>query len=126
MEEMRNRVGRITSDLNALLNEITIVREGSCERLESVLTPEVITGFKTSVDAMRRLLWIYAEAALRQSAEPAVHSPSLQGAREVLSTLQGLSAPVPLTRGTGSFIEKVEAIVEERISAKHLTAGHNF
>src|SRR5262249_23685314 len=50
MEEIRNRVGRITNDLNSLLNEITAGRQDSCE-LEHVLTSEVIKGFKTSVDA---------------------------------------------------------------------------
>jgi len=95
MEEMRNRVGRITNDLNSLLNEITAGRQGSGE-LEHVLTPEVIKGFKTSVDAMRRLLWLYVETAVQRSSQ-SMDEQSLQGARDAL---RSLGARVPLTRGS--------------------------
>jgi len=126
MEEMRHRVGRITNDLNALLNEITTVREGS-ELLDHVLTPEVIKGFKISVDAMRRLLWLYAETTVRRSSQASVDAQSLEEAREALGrSLHGLGGRVPLTWGTGSFIEKVEAIVEKRIPAMHEAAGQDF
>jgi len=121
MEEIRNRVGRITNDLNSLLNEITAGRQGSGE-LEHVLTPEVIKGFKTSVDAMRRLLWLYVETAVQRSSQ-SMDEQSLQGARDAL---RSLGARVPLTRGAGSFIEKVEAIVERRIPAMHGAAGQDF
>jgi len=121
MEEMRNRVGRITNDLNSLLNEITAGRQGSGE-LEHVLTPEVIKGFKTSVDAMRRLLWLYVETAVQRSSE-SVDEQSLQGAKDAL---RSLGAGVPLAWGTGSFIEKVEAIVERRIPVMHGAAGQDF
>jgi len=121
MEEMRNRVGRITNDLNNLLNEINAGQQESYE-LGHVLTPEVIKGFKTSVDAMRRLLWLYVETAVHRSSQ-SVDEQSLHGARDAL---RSLGARVPLTWGTGSFIERVEAIVERRIPDMHGAAGQDF
>lgn len=119
MKEIRSRVRRITHDLNALREEMAAVREPNVkESLEQALTPEILKGFKTSVDGMRRLLWTYIEAAPYQtSCQNAAPQPSLalKGMVDTLRTLPG-NAPF-LSRGaaSGSFIEKVEAIVERNI-----------
>lgn len=115
MKEMRSRVCRITLDLNVLLEELAAVQEDNARELvEGVLTPEIIKRFKSSVDAMRRLLWFYIEAASRQ-ANRQQPSLALQEIVDALRSMRDSGSGLPASSGTGSFIEKVEAIVEKRI-----------
>lgn len=121
MNDMRNRVRRFTRELNALLKEMATVREEhACELVDEVLTEETMRQFKSSVDAMRRLLWLYIDAAARNSSRSR-HPRQAAGLRRATETLRSLhhgailspAKPLP-----GSFIEKVEAIVEQSISSR--------
>lgn len=115
MKEMCSRVRRITQDLNALLEELAIVREENARELvEEVLAPEIIKGFKSSVDAMRRLLWVYIEAAARQNNNARRQNLALDGVVDALKSMHG-GGVLPAGATPGSFIEKVEAIVEKKI-----------
>lgn len=119
MEEMRSRVCRITQELNLLLQDLAAVREEDSKRLiEEVLPPEIIKSFKSSVDAMRRVLWSYIEAAARQDS-PAERSLTLQKLVDVLRSLRQRGIPVPAQTSDGSFIEKVEAIVDKKMPSTH-------
>jgi heptaprenylglyceryl phosphate synthase len=114
MKEIRSRVHRITQDLNALLEELAVVREESARELvEEVLTPQIIRGFKSSVDAMRRLLWFYIEAASQTSKSR--QNLALEGVVDALRSMQESGSGVRSGSAADSFIEKVEAIVEKRI-----------
>jgi hypothetical protein len=121
MKEMRARVRRITRDLNGLSQELSAIREEHAfELVEDVLTPEVIKGFKSSVDAMRRLLWLYIEAASRNTSRQNSHlepNQALEGAVAALRSLRDGVSP-PLSAAGGTFIEKVEAIVDRKIPSK--------
>lgn len=109
MNDMRNRVRRLTRDLNALLKEMAAVREEhACELVDEVLTEAAMKQFKSSVDAMRRLLWVYIDAASRSSSHSR-HSRQAAGLKP---------GPHPAKSLPGSFIEKVEAIVEQSISRR--------
>lgn len=118
MKEMRSRVRRITQDLNGLLEDLAAVREPNARKLmEQVLTPEIIQGFKASVDSMQRLLWAYLEAASYQTSHQNATPQQSLTLNDVLDALKSLPGTAPsLSRGaSGSFIEKVEAIVERKI-----------
>lgn len=117
MEEMRSRVQRITNDLNMLLDQLAAVREEDSRKLiEEVLTPEIIRAFKSSVDAMWRALWFYIEAAARQSSS-AEGNLTLQNVVDALRNLRYAEAPVATEASSGSFIEKVAAIVDKKMPA---------
>jgi hypothetical protein len=117
MTDMRNRMRRVTRELNGLLKELSTVREQhACELVEEVLTEETITQFKGSVDAMRRLLWLYIEAAAgNPNRGHARQAAGLKRAAEGLRTLNQSEPPLSGKAAGGSFIEKVEAIVERNI-----------
>jgi len=114
MKEMRSRVHRITQDLNALLKELAVVRgEHASELVEEALTPEIIEGFKSSVDAMRRFLWLYIEAAARNAArQRGRQRPGT--ALQALRSLRQSGSTLPAGAGR-SFIERVQAIVDKKI-----------
>ena len=117
MNEMRSRVRRITYELNVLLEQLAELREEDAKELtEEVLTPETIKGFKSSVDAMRRVLWFYAET--RQSS-PAERSLKLQSAVDALRSLRQDGCSSGAQGADGSFIEKVEAIVDKKMPSLH-------
>ena len=114
MQEMRTRVSRITQDLNALLQELaTVPEEHASELIEKVLTPEITKGFESSLDAVRRLLWSHIGAASRQS-KSTTPSETLPGGIEVRVSMEG-SGPAQGKGSVGTFIEKVEAIVQKKI-----------
>jgi hypothetical protein len=114
MKEMRNRVRRITQDLNTLLQELAAVREPQARELvEGVLTPEVIKAFKSSVDAMRRLLWVYIEASACAAGQS--QNQTLRGVVDALRSMRETAPSTTRRSGDGSFIEKMEAIVEKKM-----------
>jgi hypothetical protein len=119
MKEIRTRVRRITQDLNALLEELAAVREPNAgELLEQALTPEILKGFKASVDCMQRLLWAYIEAASYQPSRKNAttqQSLAINGLVDALRSLPGTEPSSSRGAASGSFIEKVEAIVERKI-----------
>lgn len=115
MKEMRNRVHRITQDLDALLKELTVVREEHASKLlDEALAPEIIKEFKSSVDAMRRILWLYTEAAScdaawqRSRRRPGATLQAIRGSRQSGST-------PPAGMANRSLIERVQAIVDKKI-----------
>jgi hypothetical protein len=118
MTDIRNRVRRLTRELNAMLKEMATVREEhACELVDEVLTEETMKQFKSSVDAMRRLLWLYIDAAARNDS-PTHHlrqAAGLNRATEALRSLHHGDTPLPAQSLPGSFIEKVEAIVDQSI-----------
>jgi acetylornithine deacetylase/succinyl-diaminopimelate desuccinylase-like protein len=121
MKDVRNRVHHLTRELNALLKELATVREEhACELVEEVLTEETVKQFKSAVDAMRRLLWLYIEAAAAAGhsshPRPSRQAATLKRATEALRSLSEDDS-LPAKSSAGSFIEKVEAIVERSIPA---------
>jgi len=105
MKEMRNRVLRITQDLNTLQEEIAQVRQQhACELAVKVFTPELAGEFRSSVDSMRRWLWLNTGDAALNRIPQAGHDLK-----------SGLSVGISANPSSGSFIEKVEAIVERKI-----------
>jgi hypothetical protein len=121
MTDIRNRIRKLTRELNGLLKEMATVREEhACELVDEVLTEETVKQFKSSVDAMRRLLWLYIDAAARtgRHSHHAQHAAGLKRATEALRSLHHGDMPFPAKSFSGSFIEKVEAIVEQSIPAR--------
>lgn len=120
MTDIRNRVRKLTRELNGLLKEMATVREEhACELVDEVLTEETVKQFKSSVDAMRRLLWLYIDAAARTGSHS--HAQQAAGLKRATEALRGLhhgEVPFPAKSFSGSFIEKVEAIVEQNIPAR--------
>lgn len=115
MQEMRERMRRITQDLNALLEELAAVRdEHATELIREVLTPEIIKGFKSSVGAMRRLLWSYIETASRQSSLT-VPNETLRAAIDALRSMHESESTQLQGSAEGTLIEKVDAIVQKKI-----------
>src|SRR5579871_1405485 len=103
MKEMRGRVCRITNELNGLLEDLAAVRGPDARQLiERALTPDIIKAFKSSVDAMRRLLWAYIEASStnnsRQSSSPQ-QARTLQGMVDALRSMQQTTPPLPREAG---------------------------
>jgi hypothetical protein len=119
MSELRNRVCRITCELDALMQELATVREERvCELMEQKLTMEVINGFKASVDAMRSLLWFYIDSASgsrSQEIDYVRQSLHLLEAMEVLRSRREAHLPLASAANGGSLIERIEAMVQERI-----------
>jgi hypothetical protein len=115
MKEMRTRIHRLTQDLNALLEELATLRKrDSGPPIKEIVTPDIIKDFKSSVDAVRRILWFYDATAINENT----------GTRN-FSALNEIDAfqstpPGKASRGSsyGSFIEKVEAIVERKIPSR--------
>jgi hypothetical protein len=114
MKEMRSRIHRITQDLDALLKELAVVREEhTSQLLEEALAPEIIKEFKSSVDAMRRILWLYSKAASRNAArQRGRQRPG--AALQALKSLRQSGSTLPAGAGR-SFIERVQAIVDKKI-----------
>src|SRR5215510_7359825 len=108
MKEMRNRILRITQDLNTLQEEIAQVRQQhACE---------LAIEFRSSVDSMRRWLWLNTEDA------------SLNRIPQADQDFKGrLSVGISANPSSGSFIEKVEAIVAENtFTADRLDCGSGY
>jgi len=112
MKQIRNRVRRITRELSVLQEELaTAERLQSSDAVQEILTPEAMTEFKSCVDALRRLLWASTDASRSGDRSSAAQAPielqAPQGDR-------GQTRVSPRC-SSGSFIEKVEAIVERKI-----------
>jgi hypothetical protein len=115
MKEMRIRIRRMTHDLNALLEELATLEKRDAEPpIKEILTPDILRDFKSSVDAVRRTLWFYDARAINENTGTR-HSSALNE----MNSSQSTSA-VKQNRGNsyGSFIEKVEAIVERKIPSR--------
>src|ERR1051326_3125301 len=97
MNDMKERVCRIAKELNALLVEArTAEKTGNRETVEDLLTTEVISEFKSSLNAMRHLLWMYIETASHldsQDADYAARCERLAQAAEMLRVLRDGTVP---------------------------------
>lgn len=124
MTDIRNRVRKLTRELNGLLKEMATVREEhACELVDEVLTEETVKQFKSSVDAMRRLLWLYIDAARTGPHSHTQQAAGVKRATEALRSLHHGDIPFPAKSFSGSFIEKVEAIVEQNIPARQKSSS---
>lgn len=113
---MQERCERITRNLNALLEDLAAVQEE--HTIGAILTPEAIKGFGSSVQAMRRLLWLYIEEASRQS-HPTAPNQTLRDAINALKSMHD-NVSTPLEGwADGTLIEKVDAIVRKKIPTIH-------
>jgi hypothetical protein len=114
MKEIRSRIRRTTCELNGLLEQLAAIQEKDAQELVvSVLTPEIVQEFKSSIDAMRRVLWVYMQAS---AGHASVFKSDLksQGLVQTLRSARRSGSP-GLGSAQGSFIEKVEAIVDKKI-----------
>ncbi|PYP85978.1 MAG: hypothetical protein DMG65_19880 [Candidatus Angelobacter sp. Gp1-AA117] len=114
MSDMKERVCRIAKDLNALLVEArTAEKTGNRETVEHFLTTEVISEFKSSLNAMRHLLWMYIETASRLDAQDpdyAARSECLAQAAEMLRVLR--DGTVPAMFSNAGFVDQVSFLVD--------------
>lgn len=113
MEDLRATVQRITNDLNALMRELSGKDDTQARELVGqMLTSEALADFKSSVDAMRHLMWIYIEACSHHAGTPTiVQSTRLQKAVEMLRVLHGTEVPPQFT-GPETFFEHVQSVVD--------------
>ena len=91
MNSIRERMRRITHELNGMREELTTLeRSGVRELIEEMLTVEVTRDFKTSVDAVRHLLWVYIEAVAQpKSRRSRLRSPE----SEIAASHRNLAQP---------------------------------
>lgn len=132
MSDTRERVCRIARELNALLAEArTAEKTGNRETVENLLTPEVISEFKSSLNAMRHLLWTYIETASHldsQDADYLAKSERLAQAAEMLRILR--DGTVPAMFSNAGFVDRVSRLVDlyakraEKSSPHNRTASH--
>ena len=114
MSNMTERVCRIARELNALLAEAkTAEKTGDRDAVEELLTTEVISEFKSSLNAMRHLLWMYIETASHpdsQDADYAARSERLAQAGEMLRVLRDGAAPAVFSNA--GFVDQVSLLVD--------------
>lgn len=132
MSDMKERVCRIAKELNALLVEArTAEKTGSRETVENLLTTEVISEFRSSLNAMRHLLWMYIETASHldsQDADYAAKSERLAQAAEMLRVLR--DGTVPAMFSNAGFVDQVSLLVDvyakraENSMVRQRTNGH--
>jgi len=132
MSDIKERVCRITRELNALLVEArTAEKTGNRETVENLLTTEVISEFKSSLNAMRHLLWMYIETGSRldsQDADYVAKSERLAQAAEMLRVLR--DGAVPAMFSNAGFVDQVSLMVDvyakraENSMVRQRTNGH--
>ena len=113
MYELRNNVQRLTAELNLLMRQLSGADDTQARALvEEMLKGETLADFKSSVDAMRHLLWIYVEAVSKTTSQASmVQSARLQKAVDMLRALH--SSPVPEQfNGAETFFEHVQHVVD--------------
>ncbi len=116
MNSIRERVRRITQELNGMREELaSLEHSGVRELIEEMLSVEVTRDFKASVDAVRHLLWVYIEAVAQPREAGAVdyevQSLRLQRAIEILRSLREGSVPSSVNSHL-SFVDHVSAMVD--------------
>jgi hypothetical protein len=124
MDDVCARIRRITTDLNALGEELqwakvkTASEEHQSALLDALAKADLVTDFKASVDRMRHLLWCYIEAAAnnhgRCDVDYELQSHRLRRVTEMLEKLRSNSVPALASMPEGrTFFEHVTAMVEE-------------
>ena len=127
MSDMKERVCRIAKELNALLVEArTAEKTGNREAVEDLLTTEVISEFKSTLNAMRHLLWMYIETASHldsQDADYAAKSERLAQAGEMLRVLR--DGTVPAMFSNAGFVDQVSLLVDVYAKRAEKSSAHN-
>lgn len=124
MDDVCARIRRITTDLNALGNDLewSKVRAHSEEHqdalLEALLKADLVSDFRAAIDRMRHFLWCYVEAAAanggRVDVDYALQSHRLRRVTEMLQMLRSNGSPELASMPEGrTFFEHVVAMVED-------------
>ena len=112
MENIRATVQRITDDLNVLMRQLSATDDAHArEFVEQMLTSEILADFKSSVDAMRHLMWIYVEAVAKNGGTGAMQSQRLRRAVDMLRALHTGPIPEHLS-GPETFFEHVQSVMD--------------
>jgi hypothetical protein len=112
MNDVRATIQRITEDLNLLMRQLSSTDDAHArEFVDHMLSSEILADFKSSVDAMRHLIWIYVEAVSKSEGSALVQSARLRRAVDMLRALH--SDPVPEQfAGPETFFEHVQSVVD--------------
>ncbi len=97
MKNMAARLRRVTRDLKAIQEELghaatQASASGHGHVLDSIVTIELVTDLKTSVDHMRTFLWSYIESASRQTGvdvDYTLQTTRMKRVTEMLRVLRG-------------------------------------
>ncbi|MGH9650816.1 MAG: hypothetical protein ACRD3A_07720 [Terriglobales bacterium] len=121
VEEVSQRIRRVTEDLRAIQEELNRAAALDPERpersrlLDELVTLDLLADFRSAIDHLRTFLWAYVEAATRKSGgsvDSTLQEVRIQRATEMLRMLrEQLSAPnstpVPEVR---SLFEEISAL----------------
>ncbi len=119
VEDTQARVLQMTTDLRSLVRELSFLCGSQRQGAEEILTFEIMENFKSSVDAMRQLLWRYVESTFG-AAGPRLETrePKVRRAAQILVSLAQPGAPTPFpTPAKLSLFERIELIVARHIPA---------
>jgi len=117
------RVLQMTTGLRSLVRELSFLCDSQSQGVEEILTFEIMENFKSSVDAMRQLLWRYVESTFGASgSRMEMREPRLRRAAQILVSLSQPGAPTPFPAPAKlSFFEHIEFIVAKHIPAPELS-----
>jgi hypothetical protein len=112
MNDVRATIQRLTEDLNLLMRQLSAADDAHArEFVDHMLSSEILADFKSSVDAMRHLIWIYVEAVSKSEGSAIVQSARLRRAVDMLRALH--SDPVPEQfAAPETFFEHVQSVVD--------------
>ena len=113
VEELSQRIRRMTDDLRAIQEELNraAAADPQNSHLEGVVPLELLAEFRSVIDHMRTFLWAYMEAATRRacgSVDSTLQTARAQRAAEMLHQLrEQLSAPnsIPVPEVRSLFAE---------------------
>lgn len=130
MDELAERVHRVTKDLEHLRQELDRAatagpeQRQQLERVKGQLSLVLLNDFKASVDHMRHVLWAYIETLTREQGdqiERALQAVRMQRTTDMLRALQS-SAPDWEQPEARSFLEQIQAIANTAVE-RHLDHG---
>ncbi len=118
MDDVTRKIEQVSANLREIENDLmwTPLDDADVEKLRFLDEPHatrVITDLKLAVDAMRRFLWAYIEAADRYRGAGlnyALQTARLKRATEILQTLHRDTAAVA-DPDTKSLLERVSKLV---------------
>lgn len=116
MKELHVTIQQLNEQMAGLLNQPFDSEVSDIVTfIEGTLTLEVIADLKAVIDAVRKLLWIYIEAASRAAdgnINDSFHGPRLRAATELLRSLREEAGSTARNfRESRSFIEHVETLL---------------
>lgn len=113
MNDLGATVQRITEDLNLLMRQLSAADDVHArEFVDHMLSSEILADFRSSVDAMRHLIWIYVEAVSKsEGSEAIVQSARLRRAVDMLRALHSDSVPEQFA-APQTFFEHVQSVVD--------------